>query len=244
MSGPLDFDGPSPDDEERRRRLERREDPDQREERLTGRRPPGSTPRRSSAWVGRITILLGFLVLVALALNELSDDDVAPGPAVGTVLPDFAAPLATSQLEGAVNLLRTRTNGRKRACEVRGADVLNVCELREKGPVVVAFLAAEAKECIRSVDALARLAPKHPDVQVAVVALRGDRGDVRELIRTHRWPFRVGYDEEGYLASVYGVAVCPQITFARKGGRIVDTTFGELSETELDAQLGNLSRGG
>ncbi|HYF26158.1 MAG TPA: TlpA disulfide reductase family protein [Baekduia sp.] len=248
MSGPLDF-GPDddpprgPPDEERRARLERREDPDQRAERLFGTPPrPGATrPRRT--YRTPIALAAITLALVVFMLAALRDSDTQPGPAVGEPMPPFAAPIATSSLEGAVNLRTARPEGGgSLACEVRGPDKLNICELYERGPVVLTFFATAGDECVRQLDVVERVRRRHPDVAFAAVALAGDRGEVREMVRERGWGLPVGHDEEGVLASVYGVAVCPQIVFARRGGDVVDTNFGEISAAELEAQVGALER--
>lgn len=250
MSGPLDFGPPGPDEdeEERRRRLERREDPDQRRERLEG-IPPVPPPRRSGmpragrTWRTPIALLGIFTLLVILMVNGLQDDETRPGPQVGDRLPPFAAPLATSGLDGAVNLRIARPEGGgKLACEVRGPDVLNICEQYEGGPVVLTFFATEGAECVRQLDVVERVRARHPRVRFAAVALAGDRGEVRRLVRERGLGFPIGYDDEALLASVYGVAVCPLVVFARRGGDVVDTSYGELEDAELDAQVGALER--
>jgi hypothetical protein len=52
------------------------------------------------------------------------------------------------------------------------------------------------------------------------VAIRGDRSNVRALVRRHGWQFPVGYDRDGALANLFRLAVCSQITFADRGGRV------------------------
>ncbi len=53
---------------------------------------------------------------------------------------------------------------------------------------------------------------------------------------------RSRYDRDGILANVFGVAVCPQITFALPGGRVTGTSVGELGAGALGARLGRLER--
>jgi hypothetical protein len=78
-------------------------------------------------------------------------------------------------------------------------------------------------------------------VQFAAIAIRGDRAQVRRLVQGHRWGFDVGYDRDGALANAFHVQVCPQLTFARRGGRVVETTFGELDAATLTAKAGRLA---
>jgi hypothetical protein len=204
--------------------------------------PSGRPPAKGSAWIGRLTLLAVALLLVALLLGDLGDRGPS-GPRPGTTVPDFAAPLATSGADRRVNLLQQPSDGVPRACDVRGPQVLNVCDLRRR-PFVLAFFATEGERCIRQLDVLDRVRRRHPGLAVAAVALRGDREDVARLVRERRWGFPVGHDEEGFLVSLYGVAVCPQLVLGRAGGAIRDTLFGELGPEELDAQLAALERRG
>ena len=61
-------------------------------------------------------------------------------------------------------------------------------------------------------------------------------------MRRHRWGFPVAYDRDGVLANLYGVAVCPQVTYALPGGRIEATTIGSLDRAGLDRRLAALER--
>jgi hypothetical protein len=149
------------------------------------------------------------------------------------MLPPFAAPLALSRLEGDANVSVD-------ACEVRGRDVLNVCELAEQGPVVLAFFAEPSDRCDDQVDALDRLRAKYPDVRFAAVAIRGDRDDLRRLVRERGWRLPVGHDRDGAVTNLYRVAVCPAVTFADRGGDVRGTAIGSLSERELEARVERL----
>ncbi|HEU4977806.1 MAG TPA: hypothetical protein VFT42_02825, partial [Solirubrobacteraceae bacterium] len=74
----------------------------------------------------------------------------------------------------------------------------------------------------------------------AAIAIRGDRGALRAQIRRHGWTFPVGYDKDGILANLYGVAVCPQITYALPGGRVTGTSLGVLEAPALDRRISRL----
>ena len=91
-------------------------------------------------------------------------------------------------------------------------------------------------------DQLDDIARRHPRVSFAAMSIRGDLGDVRALVRGRRWGFPVGYDTDGILANAYGVAVCPQITFLRRGGAVQDTSLGVIAAADLDARVGRLER--
>jgi hypothetical protein len=195
-------------------------------------RPPAGG--QSFIWVLGV---VGILAIAYITLNTLQTD--APGsrgvPA-GRTLPPFAVPLALSSLDGDANIA-TRADsgaeGKRPACQVRGPRVLNSCQLAERGPVVLAFVATRSERCERQIDVLERVRARFPAVEFAAVAVRGDRGDVRRVVRSHRWRLPVGYDHDGAVANLYAVAVCPTITFARRGGRVVGTSFELLDERAL-----------
>ena len=113
----------------------------------------------SSAWSS-------CFALAYITLNTLRTD--APGSRgldAGEPLPPFAAPLALSRLEGDANVATKPARGgqgERPACEVRGPDVLNSCELAERGPVALAFVAARSERCDRQIDALERVRARLP----------------------------------------------------------------------------------
>jgi hypothetical protein len=191
---------------------------------MSERRPPasptqgaGTTSPRYGRYVGAVAIVL----LALIAINTLlTTPNGSTGVAPGKPLPPFAVPLATATLNGDANVA-TRPNegaaGREPACSVRGPEIVNICALYERGPVVL-VLFANGDACPRTLDALAQALPGFPGVQAAAVALRGNRGALRRLVAAHRWPFPVGWDRDGALVNLYRDAVCPQLTFAYPGG--------------------------
>ncbi len=254
--GPLGFEADDEDRaraaEERRARLARRQDPDlvAQGRRATGepqQQPRARLPAGASRY-GWFVGVVGVLLIVVVTLNTFRSSSSGPGSrgvARGAAAPPFAAPLAVGALEGDVNVAVRRGQGAAGAvpaCSLRRDDVLNVCALWERKPVVLAFFATRGADCVRQLDALDRVAARHPDVSFAAISIRGDRDDLRRTIRRRRWRFPVGYDADGVLANLYGVAVCPQITFVRRGGRVADTSLGELSERDLEARVVRLAR--
>jgi hypothetical protein len=187
--------------------------------------------------VNRAGLIAGVFAVLAIAYisynSVTTEGPGSRGVAQGRELPPFAVPLALSDLEGDANVS-------ERACDVRGRDVLNVCELAERGPVVLAFFAEPSERCDDEIDVLDRIRPRYPQVQFAAVAIRGDRDELRRRVRERGWRLPVGHDRDGAVANAYAVAVCPTITFAEQGGRIRDTTFGSQSERQLAATLEGL----
>jgi AhpC/TSA family len=183
---------------------------------------------------GFIAGVIAVAVIAYISYTSLTTEGPGSrGVAQGRELPAFAIPLALSGLEGDANVS-------ERACDVRGPDVLNVCELAERGPVVLAFFAEPSERCDDEIDVVDRLRSRHPDVQFAAVAIRGDRDDLRERVRERGWQLPVGHDQDGAVANLYAVAVCPVITFAARGGVIRETTFGSQTERELEAAVEEL----
>jgi len=198
--------------------------------------PPPPAGVSSFTWVIGV---IGVLAIAYITLNTIRTD--APGSRgvkVGDALPPFAAPLALSNLDGDANTAgRSGEGARRPACTVRGARILNSCELAERGPVVLAFLATRSQRCLRQIDVLERVRAQFPKVQFAAVAVRGERADVRRLVRRRGWRIPVGYDRDGAVSNAYAVAVCPTITFAKRGGAVAGTSLELLDEAALTARV-------
>jgi hypothetical protein len=200
----------------------------------------GPGPPRPAAGASRSAWIAGVAALVAIAyitLNTIGTD--APGSRgvpKGEGLPPFAVPLALSNLEGDAQV------DPEKACAVRGPKVLNSCELADRGPVALAFFATRSKRCERQVDVLERVRRRFPDVGFAAVSVRGERAEVRRLARERRWRLPVGYDHDGAVSNAYAVAICPTITFARRGGKVAFTSYRLLDDAALAARIEALRR--
>lgn len=187
-------------------------------------RPPGAS--RYGWFVG----VIGVLVLIYISINTLrTDGPGAEGPKPGSRLSPFAAPLVLSKLDGDVNVARHAGSGeagRVAACSVRGADVLNSCDLVRGAPVVLGFFFTRGASCAGSFDAMQTLSKTTPGVRFAGIVVRGDRGDARRAVRDHGWTFPVGFDRDGQLANLYGIAGCPEVVLAYPGGVVRETVVG------------------
>ena len=213
-------------------------------------RAPGPAPARAGGVSGhRYAWLLGLtaiLVVGGLSIRAAQPDAPrATGVPAGERLPPFAVVLAGSDIacdDGDpcdANVARRAgqgEEGRRPACEVRGPTILNVCELFERGPLVLALAASRSTSCLDAGERLEALARRHRGLQVALVAIGGDLDELRGSVRERGWDFRVGWDRDGILAGVYGVAVCPYVTVARWRGRVEGTLVGArgASGGELD----------
>jgi hypothetical protein len=172
---------------------------------------------------GRYVGLLAVLILVLITVNTIvtkpnGDRGIEPGHS----LPPFAVPLALGDLVGDADVATSADQGaagRVPACQERGPQILNVCQLYERGPVVLALF-VDSGSCPAIVSDLQALAPSFPGVQFAAVAIKGERGQLRRLVRTRGLTLPVGIDHDGALAALYKVATCPQVTLAYPGGLV------------------------
>lgn len=165
--------------------------------------------------------LVGLVLLVFITLNTvLTAPRGADGIAAGEQVPPFALPLATGEIKGDANIA-THANdgsaGKRPACTVRGPQLLNICALYERGPVVLALF-VDAGSCPGVLDDMQALAGAFPGVGMAAVAIKGERAAVRRLVRSHGLAFPVGLDRDGVLAQLYKVSSCPQVTLVYPGG--------------------------
>src|SRR5207247_11083412 len=107
----------------------------------------------------------------------------------------------------------------------------------------LAFVPNRDSSCIKQLDVVERVYRRFPDVQFAAVAYRGDRGKLRGLIRKHAWTFPVAYDHDGAVASIYGIAVCPELTFGYPDRIVMRTTLRKLDAAKLQALVRRLLAG-
>jgi hypothetical protein len=178
----------------------------------------GEYPRRYSRYVG----VLALAILVLITINTLlTKPNGAKGIEPGHRVPPFAVPLADGALEGAADVA-THANagaaGRVPACAERGPGILNICELYERGPVVLALF-VNAGSCPGVLSDMQALASAFPNVEFAAVAIKGERKSLLALMRKRGLTrVRVGFDEEGALMGLYAMASCPQVSFVKPGG--------------------------
>jgi hypothetical protein len=62
------------------------------------------------------------------------------------------------------------------------------------------------------------------------------------LVRAHHWTIPVAYDKDGAVGSLYGVAICPMVELAYRGGVVEDRLIGNdwISESALAARVRRL----
>jgi hypothetical protein len=177
--------------------------------------------QRPGAGYGRYVGLLALFIVALITLNTiLTKSNGSKGIEAGHTLPAFAAPLVSGSLSGDADIATHANEGARgsvAACQERGAEILNICELYERGPVVLALF-LDAGSCAAVLGDMQSIAPSFPGVQFAAVALKGDRRKLRRLVLSRGVQFPVGQDRDGSLLGLYKMASCPQLTFAYPGG--------------------------
>lgn len=179
--------------------------------------PEPASPPRYGRYVGLLALVIVALITVNTIVTKPNGDK---GIEPGHPLPPFAVPLALGNLVGDADIATSADQGaagRVPACQERGPQILNVCQLYERGPVVLALF-VDSGSCAAVVSDLQALVASFPGVRFAAVAIRGERAGLRRLVRTHGLSLPVGVDRDGALAGLYKVASCPQLTFAYPGG--------------------------
>lgn len=170
----------------------------------------------------RYVAIAGLLLLVGvLAWLLIAKPHIAGGLRPGRQVPPFALPLAIGHVEGDPDIALhpdEGERGRVPACRERGSGILNICELYEKNPVVLALFIDEGG-CEHVLKQLQSAAQRFPMVRFAAVAIKGGHAEVRQLVRKRRLSFPVGFDRHGVLASLYGMVSCPQLSFIYPGGK-------------------------
>lgn len=195
---------------------------------------------RYGRYVGLLGVVLIVLVLVYSVFVRHTDvTGVPPGQRV----PPFAVPLALGSLNGDADIATHAdegANGRVPACAERGAQILNVCQLYERGPLVLALF-VDAGSCTKVLGEMQALTGEFPGVRFAAVAIRAERGQLRRLVRARGLTLPVGLDSDGAVAALYKVLTCPQVNFAYPGGVVQSRALlANPSPTALRARVSEL----
>jgi len=184
--------------------------------------PSMSQPeRRTAPRYGGYVGLLALLILALITINTIvTKPNGVKGIAPGERLPPFAVPLALGTLNGDADTA-TRADegaaGRVPACAERGPQILNICQLYEHAPVVLALFVYSGS-CPAVLADMQAVSASFPGVRFVAVAIKGKRPQLRRLIRSRGLSLPVGIDRDGALAALYKLATCPQLTFAYPGG--------------------------
>jgi hypothetical protein len=196
-----------------------------------------NAPKPSSAysWVVGIAFLL---LVIVVGINSLPNaGEGLKGPPAGTTMPAFAAPLATGSVDADVNIKASaKAAGKTLACQVHVRSALNGCDLRKK-PSVMVFAGTRGANCLPGFDRIERVRKAFPQVNFAGILIKMDLDKAASTVKKGGWGFPVAFDRDGQLTNVYGLGVCPATVFARKGGRVLATKLGKVSDAQLRAEI-------
>ncbi len=200
-----------------------------------------SPPAKAKTRLPGILLVAALVLLVAYVTYNTATGErgSSTGPAAGTAMVQFAAPLVSSSLEGDVNVTQRSAASAtaKAACDLHGPEILNSCQLVRGHPAVLVFIDASEGRCADTLDQVVGAAAGHAGLRVAAVVIAGERADAQALAARHGWKIPVAEDRDGALANLYGVAVCPQIVYLRAGGVVDGVSVGELDDAELNSRL-------
>jgi hypothetical protein len=193
--------------------------------------------RRYQRMIGFFGLAVVIVVSIAFLTSHRAGTAGIPG---GDRLHFFAAPLATSTLNGDANL--------HPPCTAADHDprALNICLASRRSPLVLAFFVTRSSGCEKQVDALQALRSRFPAsrVQFAAVAVRANHQQARAAVRAHGWTIPVAYDADGAVGQVYGVEVCPIVELAYRGGLVQRRLIGDrwTNSSALAGQIEALVR--
>lgn len=203
-------------------------------------RPEPASGQRWGRYLGLLALFVFVLIAIHTVVNKAT---LVRGIEPGHRLPPFAVPLALGDLSGDADVATHADEGRAGrvpACSERGAQLLNLCQLYEQGPVVLALF-VDAGSCPRVLSDMQALAPSFPGVRFAAVAIKGNRARLRRLVHAWHLTLPVGIDSDGAVATLYQVASCPQVTFAYPGGVVQSAALlTRPSRATLRARLSEL----
>jgi hypothetical protein len=170
---------------------------------------------------GRYVVALAAILLVAFTVHvALSTHKGATSIKPGAKIPPFAAPYAIGGPAGEVDIA-THANdgqaGKVPACAERGPGILNICQLYERGPVVLALF-FQGGSCTKALESMQQLARSYPQVGFAAIAVREDAASAARVVRAKRLTIPVGVDGDGRLGELFSMVSCPQISFVYPGG--------------------------
>jgi hypothetical protein len=223
--------------------------------RLAGRRTLDPAPKPGSRY--SIFVGLAFLAVVLVAFANLvtTRDSGTLGleeEDANLPLPEFAVPVAQSDLEGDANIAQDDCETsdlpcpedarRTPACRVPGDDVIRVCDLFDR-PLVISFWFTRGSDCEPQQDVVSKVFQRYRDrVNFLSLNVRDDRDTVRALARERGWRMPLGHDRDGAVSNLYRVGGCPTFVYAYPGGILHSASIGELGVAELAAKVGRLMR--
>jgi hypothetical protein len=218
---------------ERKSAAERFAELDERSPEPGPKRPPGPARQGRYGWVIGVAFII--VVIVAGANSLRNSGHGYRGVPAGKPLPVFAAPLAVGGPDGKdVNIAP------RKACDVHGAGVFNVCVEKARRPIAMTFVANASRGCDEQLDRVESVRREFPGITFVGVVSKRERPDVERLVRRKGWGFPVVVDRDLALFNLYGVGDCPTTVFARRGGVANRSVRGKIDLLRLRRELGQI----
>jgi hypothetical protein len=219
---------------------------------------PGEERERPRA-TSRYSVYVGiaFLIVIVIAtVNALRTDEGAllgsDRDQAGMPLAEFAVPDLIDGADADANIYQddceTSENPcpdserRTPACQVDVPNVIRICDLFDR-PLVLAFWFTTPTDCPPTQDAVDVVARRYGDrVNFLSIAVRGERGELREIVTERGWTLPVGWDRDGAVSNLYRVGLCPTVAFVLPGGLLSEARVGseELGTEQIAAAVDRL----
>jgi peroxiredoxin len=167
---------------------------------------PGPVDVRRAGRPYAVAVGVLFLaVIVYVSVNTVSNKPIGLQP--GDQAPKFAAPSATGTTDKDANV-----NPRK-ACAVRGKDVVNICDYFDRPIVLTAWFSRCGGHCEPQLDRVERIRRRFPGVAFVGLDVRDSLDKARKAVLRHGWRFPMALDRDGAVSGLYGVVVGPTTFF-------------------------------
>jgi peroxiredoxin len=202
--------------------------------------PQGDDVRRA---VRPYAVAIGVLflaVIVFVSVNTISNRPI--GLQAGARAPRFAAPSATGTINRDANV------DPKKACGVRGKDVVNICDYFDRPLVLTAWFSRCGGHCEPQLDRVQRIRRRFPEVAFVGLDVRDSLDKARRTVLEHGWTFPMALDRDGAVSALYGVVVGPTTFFIYprdrpdRAGVLREVVRHELTEAALGAHIAALER--
>lgn len=184
-----------------------------------------------------ILVLVGGVMFSLFTLLG-GDRPIGSENLIGRPLPEFAAPLAGSGIDGDANIYtaaEAKTGNLKAACNVKLAGTINSCD-DLRGAAVLLFWNTTKPECIEQVTRLQKRLAKDIGVDTISIAFDNTMAQATEAFNKNAWKQPVAVDPDGAVAGRYSVAGCPS-TFFAQDGIITGVKLGLMTDQQLAAAV-------
>jgi len=125
-----------------------------------------------------------------------------------------------------------------RLARLGGGPPVDLASLRGKA-VVVNFWSSYCGPCKKEMPQLQQASRRWAarDVTVVGIDTLDNHRAARDFATNHGVTYPIGFDDVAEIAERYGVSFTPTTFFVDRQGRIVDSTVGRLTDSQLDTKI-------